>query len=182
MKSGIPSINLLKKEGGNYLDKFLGWALTVGRLVVIFTEVIALAAFLYRFSLDRQLIDLHDQIAQKQAMVKYQKGNEDKYRNLQDRLNVISSLIDKGSQTAKLLTDIVDMAPTDFTFSNITQSESEIRISADSKSLLSLLTFIKSVKQYPGVESVSLDSIQNRTSNSTVSVSLKISFKKNDNI
>ncbi|MDO8657916.1 MAG: hypothetical protein Q7K55_04200 [Candidatus Levybacteria bacterium] len=182
MKSSIPSINLLKRDSGNYLDKFLGWALTIGRLVVIITEVIALAAFLYRFSLDRRLIDLHDVIAQKQAMVKYQKVNEDKYRNLQDRLNVISSLIDKGGQTAKLLTDVIDMAPEDFIFSSIAQSESDIIISADSRSLLSLLTFIKSVKQYPGVESVSLDSIQNRTSNSTVSVSLKISFKKNDNI
>ena len=74
MASIKPSINLFKDKNKNFFDLFIKWALSIGRVVVIATEAIALSAFLYRFSLDQQLIDLNDKIVQKQALVKLLKN------------------------------------------------------------------------------------------------------------
>src|SRR5258708_19931440 len=112
-------INLLGRNV-SFVDRFVNWALTVGRAVVIATEVIALSAFLYRFSLDRQLIDIHSKIKQEQAVVGYLKPNEDIYRNLQTRLSLASSFSPQSRDEIKLIKYIVDFTPQDFSFKIIT--------------------------------------------------------------
>src|SRR6185312_966933 len=91
-KTSSITINLAKHRGESFVDRFIRFALTTGRVVVILTEVIALGAFLYRFTLDRTLVDLHDRIQQGQAVVNLLKDNETTFRNLQDRLALASTL------------------------------------------------------------------------------------------
>ena len=61
------SINLLSTKDKSTADIFLFWALYIGRLLVIITEVIALFVFLSRFSIDRKLIDYSDSIKKQQT-------------------------------------------------------------------------------------------------------------------
>ena len=62
MAEQVPTINLLPNQGENLTTKFFNWALSIGRLLIILTEMVALATFLYRFGLDAQIVDLHDKI------------------------------------------------------------------------------------------------------------------------
>jgi len=109
IRTGL-TINLAKKKGTPSLDVFLSWAITGGRFIVILTETIALAAFLYRFSLDRQIVDLHDQISQKQKIVAAFATDEVLYRNLQDRLNQTETLTQGISNTPDLFSTIQSIA------------------------------------------------------------------------
>lgn len=167
-----PSVNLIKKKKKDFFDRFITWALTIGRFIVILTEVIALSTFLYRFSLDRKLVDLHDSIKQKQAIVNLLKNNENKYRNLQNRLAVSSKFLDSASETTKIFTDLSDFAPSDFIFNNIKISEKSIQMDASTQSINSLTVFIKKLQEYPKFASVSLDRIENKTSSATIVVSI----------
>lgn len=178
MSNKSPAINLLKTGKVNILDKFIEWALTIGRIVVIVTEITALSAFLYRFSLDRQLIDLHDEIELKNTYVKALKTNEEKYRNLQERLALSSTLGTNAIETVQIFKDIIGLAPNDFTINNLNVSAEGVRLDADVRSVISLTNFINSLKKYPHVESVSLDTIENKTSRATIAVSISASFKK----
>lgn len=178
MKNKLYSVNLIKNKKKSFFDKFIDWALTVGRVVVIITEIIALAAFLYRFSLDRQLIDLHDKISQQQVIVKSLKTSEEKYRNLQGRLRVAASFIDSGSTTINIFNDIISFAPSDLTFKSLAMSKDIVKIDANLKSIYSLSEFIKSLKNYPNTNWVSLDRIENKTSSSIIGVSLTVVLKK----
>src|SRR5258706_9366482 len=96
-----PAINLAKGRGQTFLDRFLNWALSIGRVVVIVTEAVALTAFLYRFNLDRQIIDLHSRINQEQIIVKLLNNNETTFRSLQDRLSLINKLSQQAPERAK---------------------------------------------------------------------------------
>ncbi|MCL5438676.1 MAG: hypothetical protein M1268_01665 [Patescibacteria group bacterium] len=171
-----PSINLFK-DRKSLLEKFITWSLTIGRLIVIATEVIALSAFLYRFSLDRQLIDLHDKIRQKQAIVLSWKGNEAKYRDLQDRLLLASKLSNKGNETTKIFSSIVESTPSDFMTSNLIYSQDRIKIEGDVRSITSLASFIKSIKNQLKPDSISIDKIENKTSSGIIITSLTIKLK-----
>lgn len=51
------------------LGKILKWALSVGRYIVIFTEIIVIISFVSRFTLDRQITDLNNTINQKQSVI-----------------------------------------------------------------------------------------------------------------
>ncbi len=177
MSRKAPAINLLKKNDKNIIDTVLDWSLTIGRIVVILTEAIALSAFLYRFSLDRQLIDLHDEINQKQAFVKLLKSNEEKFRNLQQRLDIASKFSASQLQTTQVFTDVTSMVPDGFTVNKFLISAEGIKIdgNASSPSILALL--VNSLKKYPSIARVSLDRIENKTTSATIAVSITATLK-----
>lgn len=158
------SINLLNNKQGTFVNKFIDWALTIGRLLVILTELIALSAFLYRFSLDRQLIDLHSKIKQEEAIVKTFKNNEDKYRNLQDRLVLASNFSNSGATKIKIFQDILNFVPDGVTLGNLVMSESRVSINATAQNTSALDIFTNSLKTYTNIKKLNLDSIQIRLS------------------
>ncbi|MCL5435217.1 MAG: hypothetical protein M1405_02405 [Patescibacteria group bacterium] len=176
MQKNSASINLLKKQT-SLIDRFVNWALTIGRLLVILTEIVALSAFIYRFSLDRQLIDLHSKITQEQAIVNYLKDNEKTYRNLQDRLFIATTYSSLGVSRFKVFRDIVSFAPLGMTFNNVTLHEDRIKIDANADSVSSLNIFVNSVKNYSEIDSVSIDKIENKPSSAVIVISLTATLK-----
>ena len=172
------SINLIKTDKRDTINQIVNWALTIGRILVIFVEIIALSALLYRFVLDNQLRDVHTKIKQEQAILESQKANEQTYKNLQDRLGIISSVSDKGAENVRIFKKIIGFAPLGMTFSNISFTENALRVQANMNSIYPLSYFINSLKEYKDVESVSIDRIENKTSNAIIIVSISIVLKQ----
>ncbi|MFH1186871.1 MAG: hypothetical protein V1697_01710 [Candidatus Levyibacteriota bacterium] len=181
MPKKIPSVNLVKPRHADFFSNFINWALTIGRLVVIITELIALSAFLYRFSLDRQLIDLHSKIKQEQAIVSYLKDGEETYRNLQERLTVVATFSKLSEERVKLFNDILVFTPQGLSFSEFTLNNDRLRMATDVESVGSLSSFIESLKKYPKIESVSIDKIENRPALNTIKVTITAFIKKEKN-
>lgn len=177
MASIKPAINLFRNKNKNFLDLFIKWALTIGRVVVIATEAVALSAFLYRFSLDQQLIDLNDKIIQKQALVKLLKNNEDIYRNLQDRLTAASQLTKNGKDIVDLTNNIITFPSTDLNINNLFISSNQIKIDANVQSVSNLTNFVNSLKNNNKISSVSIDKIENRITSGIIVVSITATVK-----
>jgi len=178
MAKTFTSINLLKNNKNGFFERAINWALTVGRVLIIATELIALLAFLYRFGLDQQLIDLHTKIKQEQQIVALQKQNEEVYRNLQDRLAIASLSTSETQQNIKIIKDVIGFAPVGMTFTNFSFSQDAFSVQANVNSVTALSIFISSLKKYPEVKSVSLDKIENKTASATISVSISIILNK----
>jgi len=178
MQKNSASINLLKKQT-SLTDRFITWALTIGRLLVILTEIVALSAFIYRFSLDRQLIDLHSKINQEQAIVNYLKDNEATYRNLQDRLAIATNYSTLGINRFKVFSDIVGFTPRGMSFNNLSLYDNRIKIEANVDSVSSLSTFVNSLKNYSAIDSVSIDKIGNKPSSAVITISITALLKPN---
>lgn len=176
----VPAINLLGRKQGTFLERITNWALTFGRFIIIATETVALVAFLYRFSLDRQIIDLNDQIAHQRTIVASLKNSEDKYRNFQDRLSLIVKLEKATGKTTTLFNDITSKAPPDVAFDTVTIVQNSLRIDARTQSIASLVNFITSLTKNPLVTSVSVDRIENRTANAIIRVNITAILKPLD--
>ena len=178
MAKTFTSINLLKNNKNGLLERAMNWSLTVGRILIIVTELIALVAFLYRFGLDQQLIDLHSKIKQEQQIVALQQQNEDTYRNLQDRLAVASLSSTTTMANIKIIKDVISLAPIGMTFTNFSFTGDTMTIQANVNSVTALSLFITSLKRYPQVESVSLDKIENKTADAAISISISANLIK----
>lgn len=176
MPDNLSSINFVKNKQIPLFDKFMNWALTVGRLIVILTEIIALLAFVYRFSLDEKLIDLHSAIKQKQTLISLLKQDEDKYRNLQDRIVLASDLMEKNAKTNKIVLNIVGLVPQGAKIDSISFNKDKININVNINSVSSLTDFINVLKDYPDIKSVSIDNIENRPTGGLL-VSVTTTFK-----
>ncbi|OGH41825.1 MAG: hypothetical protein A3H79_02790 [Candidatus Levybacteria bacterium RIFCSPLOWO2_02_FULL_36_8b] len=164
MPNSLPSINLVQNKKVPFIDKFMDWALTVGRLIVILTEIIALLTFFYRFSLDEKLIDLHSVIKQKQAIISFLKQDEDKYRNLQDRIALASTYSEKIIKTNKIVMDVINLIPQGIKINDLTFNKDRISIDIDMASVLLLTNFVNPLRNLSEVKSVSIDSIESKPS------------------
>ncbi len=176
------NINLVKNRKPKLFDQFIGWSITIGRAVIILTEALALGAFLYRFNLDRQLVDLHDKIVQEQNIVAFFKKNEDTYRNLQDRLTLAKAAIQSENQTIKTYSDIINLVPSDVSISSITYTAANMRIETQAQSISSISKFVDQLRQYTQITSVSIDNIENKTSTGVITVGITAILKQNPSI
>lgn len=158
------SINLFKNKEIPFFDRFIDWALNIGRLIIIATEIIAMTAFIYRFSLDERLSQLNSSIKQKQTLISILKKDENKYRNLQDRITLVSEFSDVGNKPYKIFQDVVSFTPYDIKFSKFSLSNENLHIDLSTTSTNSLNELVNSLKNYSPIKLVSIDNIENKPS------------------
>lgn len=171
------NINLLKKQGNSTLDTIIHFAITSGRFLVLLTETIALSAFLYRFTLDRQIIDTRDEIKANQAIVEQYQPLETDYRALQSKIKEAGTLHTEASLMPSLFTDLVTKGNGTVTFISLLVSTDLIKIEADTRSVSDLNTFITALRSDPKIEDVSIDKIENRTASALISVAITAHLK-----
>jgi len=164
MPNSLSSINLAKNTQIPVFDKLLDWVLTIGRLIVIITEVVAVTAFIYRFSLDERLVELHSAIKQKQSVISVLKSDESKYRNLQDRIAIASTFSAKTINSNQTIADIVSLIPDQVKIGNLLLNKDQVNLSINVVSVSSLENFINSLKNYRNIKSISIDNIENKPS------------------
>jgi hypothetical protein len=85
------TVNLLPKDPFLHspIGKFLQWSMSIGRYLVVFTELIVILSFLSRFKLDRDLTDLNEEIeVQKQTILSYA-DTEDRFNSVKTKLDLI---------------------------------------------------------------------------------------------
>ena len=161
-KSGSLSINLLPGKEPAFGEKFLTFSLTFGRYIIIGTEIVVLVAFLSRFKLDRDLIDLKDQIKEKQRILSTQKQIEEKVNNLQLRLWQIKLADAAGGSGILALPQIASLTPENITYKSITMNQDTITIIGFANETGDIYRFVDSLKS-AGIfkqDTVSLEKIE----------------------
>ena len=171
------SINLLPGKDGGFVTQFLNWALTVGRLLIILVETLALGTFLYRFNLDMKIIDLHDQIKQENFIVSNFAKQEEEFRNLQARLSM-AKVYGETNPTVTIFRDITELGRGKITFKNLLVTLESIRIEAEAPSSDSLAQFTTALQAYPKIVDVMVDKVENKTSTASISITISAKLKK----
>ncbi len=170
-------INLLPDKGDSVLVQFLTWALSVGRLLIIIVETLALGTFLYRFTLDWQIIDLKDKIKAQRAIVTSFKSQEDIFRNMQARLDHIKKLDNMSANNPQMLSDIVEMGRGYVTFRRVYVTDKSVSIEAYASTPAPITAFVAALKEHPRIQSISIEKIENKTTSSEVTAGINAAIK-----
>src|SRR5690606_23924890 len=101
-------IDLSGRPKKNFENIFFQWAVHAGRIIIVVTELIALGALMYRFAIDRQITDLHDQIRKQEVFVKAQKDKEERYRSIQERLTLIKLTNQETATKLAVMEDLLE--------------------------------------------------------------------------
>lgn len=171
MPSNPPSINLLNDSDISSVNKFIDVTLLIGKLLVIVVELVAIMCFVYRFSLDQRLINLNSEIKNKQEVIASLKKDEDKYRNLQDRIALAATFSKKGADITNAMIDITALVPEDVEINNIFMDDKQTNMNIQFSSISSLSELLSSLRSYSRTQSISINDIENKES---VGISLDI--------
>lgn len=152
-------INLLPRKEPKFTERLFSWILTFGRFIIIGTELVVLIAFLSRFKLDRDLIDLHDKIRQEEAVTKNLTSVETRSRNIQSRLAEISKIDKNAQNTLILLLSIPQLVPGNVFLDELTLQEKKVKIEARTLSGDGLSSFVRKLRANSHFSDITLENI-----------------------
>ena len=172
------SINLLRKQQKSAgFNVFLEWLLTYGRFIIIAVQTIALAALVYRYTLDKELETVQQQVEDRQAAIRERKEEENSYRNLHERLALIETIHDSGKKTRDLFVGKIATASGYLIFKSIAFDKNTIRIDAYTSSIALLNSFIKLLREDDRIESINIGQVESDSSKARINVDLSVPIK-----
>lgn len=170
-------INLIGTEdiSRTPFGRVVTWATTYGRYIMILTEIVVLLAFISRFSLDRKLTDLNEEIAQKQAIIEANADLERSIRMLQTKLANADTLIKSGSGPVTTLINLSQAMPPDVYLSELDISQTSAKMTVNAGTTAGISAFLISLQANRRFTDIELGDIhKDQTQGSQFDLSVKI--------
>lgn len=161
-KKAIPiTINLLPKDPffETLIGKTLRWALSIGRYIVIFTELVVIISFATRFTLDRQVTDLNDRIHQKETIIKSYGELEDQVRATQMKIDQIKQ-INQSDSIIEVFPKLSSITPKEIRLKELTLHNDSVNFHGTTLSQTALNNLINNLQLTPEFKNVSIDRIE----------------------
>lgn len=148
MPANSVHINLLGETDMEHtpVGRIVNWAVTYGRYIMIGTEIVVLLAFISRFSLDRKLTDLKEEVTQKQEIIEANLPFEQDMRALQNKLAKIKTLKNQSANYLSILTSFQTIVPTGVYLTSLAVDHEKITVSAVAGSTGSFAQFITNLQ------------------------------------
>lgn len=166
----LPSDNLEGRPGG----KFLTWALSWGKRIVITVEAIVILAFLSRFWLDTVVADLSEQINNKKNVVVASSNFEKKFRATQQRIEEAKK-IEKQVSLLSVLDKARALFPATVTVSSIALTNSQVALSAAADEG-SLALLVSAFKKSADFTDLTVEKISKVGQGATIDFSMKATY------
>lgn len=138
-------VNLLPRDkfDESNAGKAISWATTVGRWIVVFTDLIVIGSFLSRFYFDTKLADYHDSIQQKQAIIEATSSFEDSFRSIQKRIILIRTLLTGGIQGENKVNFLNEVLPSDVFLTNLAVGKEKVSLTGMAFSQAGMETLLR---------------------------------------
>ena len=162
--------------------KAIKWLTTVGRWVIVLTELIVVSAFISRFWLDRKNSDLSETIRQQESILKTTQTFEGEFKSLQQRLEFIDNFYKNDSQYSQKINTFVNSTPKDIIYQNISvKKDKDTQDISASASLMasnesSMITFINNLTLNPNIKTVKINQIEKKQQENNYSLNVSVIF------
>jgi len=159
----VLDVNLVPKDPffQTVLGRSLKWALSVGRYIVIFTELVVIVSFATRFTLDRQLTDLNASINQKKMVIQSYGDLEERFLFTQQRLADYEQL-EQESNLVEIFPLLNDMIPSNVVLENLTINPDKVIFTGSALSQTALNVLVNNAQLSPYLSNVRIGSIESR--------------------
>lgn len=172
----LGKINLLPKDSFEYsvLGKFLKWALTTGRVLVVLTEFVVILAFGSRFYYDMRVNDLIEENKSKQQVVDSYAEIERQMREVLSKQRVVSGFLENNLSIGERITSISRITPADVTYEDLNINESGFSLAGVAGSEGGFANLLIGIKTLPDVENVSIGSVEYDQRAGTISFKIQV--------
>jgi Tfp pilus assembly protein PilN len=145
------------------LGKTLQWSLSVGRYIVMFTELVVVLSFATRFYLDRQVTDLNQTIVRKESVVQSYADFEQEFRDTQEKINQYSQVA-QGENLVEVFPVLSQVIPEGVELQELAISPGQVAITGKVLSQRSLNLLINNLQISPSFTNVVVNTIESEGS------------------
>lgn len=160
------NINLLPKDPfySTVIGKVLRWALSAGRYIVIFTELVVIFSFVARFTLDRQVTDLNQSIAQKKVIIESYGNLEEEVRAVQDKILQYRQF-EQETSSVETFANLTEVMPTNINLKELTINPTYVVISGETNSQQAFNLLINNLQISDKFHNIDVNSVESDDKN-----------------
>ncbi len=160
-KAAQVNINLLPKDPffSTIFGKILRWALSAGRYIVIFTELVVIMSFLARFTLDRQVTDLNSAIEKKRQIILSYGNLEDNFRTVQEKIAQYQQT-DQETNIVDTFTHLSAVVPDGITLNELAIRPTSVTISGNTLSQTAFNLLINNLQLSSKFKNINVSEIE----------------------
>lgn len=166
----LPSDDLEGRPGG----KFLLWALSWGKRIVIITEAVVILAFLSRFWLDTVVADLSEQITTKKNVIVASANFESKFRQTATRIEGAKTIENQGSLLV-ILDKVRALIPPNVVILQMNLQGTDVSFVGESDEP-SLAILVSAFKNSPSFSNLTVSKISKVSQSLTIAFSIKAKY------
>ena len=160
LKQISAEINLLPQEElTESFGKLVSWILTLGRYIIILTEIVALGTFAYSVKLTIERNDLKESIIAQQDLIEDSSKFENEFRLVQTRLQNLKSLESNHIFFEKILDELNSLLPIGVVLTELKVDQNTITFGGDFSSEETLQTLINSIEKSDKISNLEITKI-----------------------
>ena len=118
-------INLLKEKEKDISGKIIYFALHYLRYILVVTQIVVIVVFFYRFKIDQEVIDLRDELKQKQEIVQVSNPLLKEAQAIDLKTREIKDILDKQSSFQQMLSYFLSVFPNKMRVTHMVINEKE---------------------------------------------------------
>lgn len=163
-------------------SRLLLWLTTIGRFIIVFTELIVICAFISRFWLDRKNSDLSEILRQQKAILESTQDFEKEYSLLQQKLKFIKSFYRGRPDYSAKIVSLTESTPPDIYFNSLTfdldeKSNVTANLSAVALNPQTIYHFISNLVSNPDIATVDIKNIEKKAKENKYLININLIFK-----
>jgi len=159
-------VNLIPKDPffETALGRSIKWTVSVGRYILIFTQLVVIVSFLTRFVLDRQVTDLNVAINQQKMAIQNYGDFEKRFLFVQEQISDIRQL-QQESNLMEIFPLLNETIPNNVILDELSIGQDNVLFSGIALSQNDFNILVTNVKLSPYFDEVSMDKIESRGDN-----------------
>jgi Tfp pilus assembly protein PilN len=147
-------INLLKRDDENLVNKVVYFCLHYLRYIIVITQIVVIVVFFYRFKIDQDIIDLKENVEQKQEIFKITLPLIEEAQAIDHKSNLIKSALKEQNDFSDQLNYVLSIIPEGMILKRLEFDNTTIRltgIAADIRLIKMMTEKIKTEKKFKDI-------------------------------
>ncbi|MDH7476417.1 MAG: PilN domain-containing protein [Microgenomates group bacterium] len=144
-------INLITKKETNILDEIVYFFLNYLRYIFVFTQLIIITVFFYRFRIDQEIIDLKESIDQKQEIVQVVSPLIQEVAKIDQRTKEVRKILFQQRKTEQIFDYLISRFPEKIYLNNLNIEKNSAKmegVTFDISQLQSFYYLLKKEKKF----------------------------------
>lgn len=159
----VLDVNLMPKDPffETAIGRSLKWTVSVGRYIVIFTQLVVILSFLTRFTLDRQVTDLNVTINQQKMAIESYEDLEKRFLFVQAQITDVKQL-QQEANLIEIFPLLNETIPTNVILDSLTIKPEEVTFAGIALSQTAFDILVRNVQLSPYFEDATIGDIESR--------------------
>ncbi|MFA5136302.1 MAG: hypothetical protein WC489_02820 [Patescibacteria group bacterium] len=153
-------INLLQEKEKDMSGKILYFVLHYLRYILVITQIVVIAVFFYRFKIDQEVIDLRDELLQKEEIVEVSNPLLKEAQAVDMKTREIRDIIVKQESFNQMFSYFLSVFPAEMKVEHLDISEKGLKFEAITSQPQVIKEFLDKLKADKAFKTIDLGSIR----------------------